>query len=37
MVRAMWGGRLVALTRFEEGELLPVRVFLTSLPMEKRR
>lgn len=37
MVRAMWGGRLVALTRFEEGELQPVRVFLTSMPMEKRR
>ncbi|HEX2526251.1 MAG TPA: tRNA pseudouridine(55) synthase TruB [Geminicoccus sp.] len=37
MVRAMWGGRLVALTRFEEGELLPVRVFLTTMPMEKRR
>jgi tRNA pseudouridine55 synthase len=37
MVRAMWGGRLVALTRFEEGELQPVRVFMTSMPMEKRR
>jgi tRNA pseudouridine55 synthase len=37
MVRAMWGGRLVALTRFEEGELQPVRVFLTSMPTEKRR
>ena len=37
MVRAMWGGRLVALTRFEEGELQPVRVFLTSMPVEKRR
>ena len=36
MVRAMWGGRLVALTRFEEGELQPVRVFLTSMPMERR-
>ena len=37
MVRAMWDGRLVALTRFEEGELSPVRVFLTSMPMERRR
>lgn len=36
-VRAMWGGRLVAITRFEDGELIPTRVFFQPMPMGREQ